>query len=511
MKRYNFTMMIFCLTIIFIVQCGPEQKPQVPSVLINSAVVTYISGNVEYRSNDSWEEAKLDMKLYPGDVLRTGFLSYCELKIDGLADLRIQEETIIGISSLEKSSDNQKARFDLDIGAVIFKVQSIIGNSEFEVRSKAAVCAIRGTEFGASVALNGDTSFFVKKGVITTFPRLFEMNKLEFEKKSDNFSKLILDIAEKQGVAITQDQEISYSLEETQKSVKILNEKIENLDKEALSQDQELIEMDKIFQTLFTEYRPREMSEKNRRFFLDDEKRENSSSNIEEPQLFSLQISTDPQGAVIFLNKDNLGLSPVSALKEAGQHMLFIEKIGYEPYETAINLKPDGLKLTIPLKIADLQIITSQEIIENFQGPNIYYSQNKVASADSVRDNYEMNYHESFWIRILNGRLKSITFKGDSGIDFYNGKLRFGATLPELLALLGEPLDISDTENHREYIYDELNVYVVDEKVQDILVKKFGPLLTHGSYSPQDWVIDFSLKLDAMVRDKGLTLQGDEL
>lgn len=471
-------------------------------------MVTHFSGDVQYRVEEDWEDVTLDMELYPGDIIRTGFLSFCQLNIEGLAEIYIQDNTIIGISSLEIENKTRRSDFSLDIGSAIFKVQHLVSDDEFQVRSKTAVCAIRGTEFGVYVEDSGDTTFFVNQGQIQTQPSNADISAIT-EDPSDILLGNVLDMLfKKHAVMVSPGNQIVYTQSQNLAFEAKLKQNLSDIKDLDESADKENIEteINQILEELFKQYQTQEIDAKYLNLF---ENPQESLKKTSEPlQEFQLEILTKPNEAKLYLNNQLIGTSPVDVKKTEGQYLLKIEKAGYKSYEKRISLE-DNLALDIPLEIEDLQIITAQELIDLFDPPNIYYFNGEVVSADRIRDNYEMNYHNSFSFLIKDGRLKSINFIGDSGIDFYNGQLRFESAVEDVKAVLGEPEKIEVSEETSLYNYKDLKIEIRDNKVDSIMVLNFYPLLTHGSYSPHDWVIDFSLKLDKMIRDKGLSLDMD--
>ncbi|PIU20645.1 MAG: hypothetical protein COT18_01180 [Elusimicrobia bacterium CG08_land_8_20_14_0_20_59_10] len=94
---------------------------------------------------DSWREAEADMPLEAGDKVRTAQDSSAELTLDGGGLLRLGENSSTELSSLKTGSSS----FFLRAGSLVAKIKGLLkAGQRFGVRTPAAVCAIRGTEFG---------------------------------------------------------------------------------------------------------------------------------------------------------------------------------------------------------------------------------------------------------------------------------------------------------------------------------------------------------------------------
>lgn len=94
---------------------------------------------------DSWREAEADMPLEAGDKVRTAEESSAEITLDGGALLRLGEDSVTEITSLKTGFSS----FFLRAGSLVAKIKGLLkAGQRFGVRTPAAVCAIRGTEFG---------------------------------------------------------------------------------------------------------------------------------------------------------------------------------------------------------------------------------------------------------------------------------------------------------------------------------------------------------------------------
>ncbi len=107
-----------------------------------------ISGSVEVLAapeTDAWSEAEEGMPLSAGDKVRSGADSSAEIALDDGGVIRLGESSTVKISSLGRSSTS----FFLDMGSLVAKIQGLLKKKleRLEVRTPAAVAAVRGTEF----------------------------------------------------------------------------------------------------------------------------------------------------------------------------------------------------------------------------------------------------------------------------------------------------------------------------------------------------------------------------
>ena len=105
------------------------------------------SGTVDVLASgetDSWREAEAGMPLSAGDKVRTGEDSSAEISLDGSGIIRLGESSSVDISSLDTASSS----FFLGMGSLVAKIKGLLkAGGRLNVRTPAAVAAVRGTEF----------------------------------------------------------------------------------------------------------------------------------------------------------------------------------------------------------------------------------------------------------------------------------------------------------------------------------------------------------------------------
>ncbi|MBU2573684.1 MAG: FecR family protein [Elusimicrobia bacterium] len=95
---------------------------------------------------DSWREAEEEMPLSAKDKVRAGESSSAEITLDGGGVIRLGAGSVVEISSLDSASSS----FFLRMGSLVAKIKKELlkRGARLQVRTPAAVAAIRGTEFG---------------------------------------------------------------------------------------------------------------------------------------------------------------------------------------------------------------------------------------------------------------------------------------------------------------------------------------------------------------------------
>lgn len=105
-----------------------------------------VSGGVMVKPADSEEWSKItgEMPLDPGDSVKTASDGVAELYLDDKGAVSIGRNTQLDISSLAQGD----AVFSLNVGSIVAKVKHLLSDKlKMQVRTPAAVCAVRGTEF----------------------------------------------------------------------------------------------------------------------------------------------------------------------------------------------------------------------------------------------------------------------------------------------------------------------------------------------------------------------------
>lgn len=111
--------------------------------------VLEVAGTVEFQTFNTtqWVKAKVELRLRPGDRLRTGLHSRAALQLSDRSVIRLESQTTIEIQAPRNS---EKHRFRLPSGTLFFFNREKPAEVEFE--TPFATGAIRGTEFVLGVS-----------------------------------------------------------------------------------------------------------------------------------------------------------------------------------------------------------------------------------------------------------------------------------------------------------------------------------------------------------------------
>jgi hypothetical protein len=102
-----------------------------------------------------WQAAKDGMVIMPGDEVRTAERNSVEVFLDGgkVGRIEVKEGSLFRIqkSEMDVTTGDRTTLLDLAMGKILVKVESLKGNSKFEVRTPTALTGVRGTIFEVTV------------------------------------------------------------------------------------------------------------------------------------------------------------------------------------------------------------------------------------------------------------------------------------------------------------------------------------------------------------------------
>jgi len=104
---------------------------------------------------EQWMPAKDGMVILPGDEVKTAAEGSVEVMLDGgkVGRVEVKEGSLFRIAKAETdpATGDMNTLLDLAIGKILVKVESLKGNSRFEVKSPTALTGVRGTVFEVTV------------------------------------------------------------------------------------------------------------------------------------------------------------------------------------------------------------------------------------------------------------------------------------------------------------------------------------------------------------------------
>lgn len=120
-----------------------------------------VSGEVAVKTvqGDEWSKITGEMPLDPNDIVKTSADGIAEIYLDDKGAIALGRNTELEISSLEM----EDAVFSLNVGSLVAKVKHFLNDRfKMQVRTPAAVCAVRGTEFAVEYSpMSKESSFAV--------------------------------------------------------------------------------------------------------------------------------------------------------------------------------------------------------------------------------------------------------------------------------------------------------------------------------------------------------------
>jgi len=151
------------IVVFFIVGCTKPPK------LIISAKLTFLSGDITILRKHNPQEVKLNMRLYPGDLIQTGKDSEVNILFANIGISKIRQNTEVSIQELWKSINGDQIRMDITRGRILSSLKKLTkekGESRFEIFTPTAVVGVRGTTFIVNVEPKKHTKIAVFAGEV---------------------------------------------------------------------------------------------------------------------------------------------------------------------------------------------------------------------------------------------------------------------------------------------------------------------------------------------------------
>ena len=224
MKRKTLSILIiFGITMIF--SCSKEKSQN-----LNTALVTFLLGDVTYMDGDQWKAAQPGMALMQQHRLKTGDDSAADVQI-GESVVRVKENSELILATLYKSelTGLEKNTLELTIGKVLVKPKKLLKGESFQVKTPTAVAGVRGTQFVVEASKIRDTRVSVLEGKVKVAKRIKALEEIESSTvKDDAVIKQIEQKVEENSVTVAENS----SAEVDAKTVDEANVKVEKIVKD---------------------------------------------------------------------------------------------------------------------------------------------------------------------------------------------------------------------------------------------------------------------------------------
>jgi outer membrane protein assembly factor BamB len=162
---------------------------------VSVGVVTLVEGKVQFKASPSaaWKDADIGDTIPVTGAVKTEEAASCELQFGKTAIVHIMAKSTLEIRAIDISQAKRSVELSLLNGALVAKVDKLVGTKDrFQVRTDAAVCAVRGTRFLVRCASDSSTSVAVSEGSVALIPASYDAAHFEVtttNTATDNNSK----------------------------------------------------------------------------------------------------------------------------------------------------------------------------------------------------------------------------------------------------------------------------------------------------------------------------------
>ncbi|MDA3958818.1 FecR family protein [Oceanispirochaeta sp.] len=128
--------------------------------------IVFIDGIVDLKpASGGLEYADIGMPVETGDSIITGYDGYAELELEDGSLVRVNEESIFKISSVQTDRGSQNS-FQLVLGSAGYKFTKTMKEEEPSISTPSTVCGLRGTEFTVMAGIDGSALYVVDEGSV---------------------------------------------------------------------------------------------------------------------------------------------------------------------------------------------------------------------------------------------------------------------------------------------------------------------------------------------------------
>ncbi|MCB9072755.1 MAG: FecR domain-containing protein [Bdellovibrionaceae bacterium] len=127
-----------------------------------------VKGQVHVEHDGKKGEAKVNMKVYPGDTITSGPVSRAKITMSDRNILHISPSSVVKIASYENSESKKNVELELSQGKLRSEViQSYKDKDKYIIKTPTAVAGVRGTDFLVSHDIkNNFTEVFTFRGSV---------------------------------------------------------------------------------------------------------------------------------------------------------------------------------------------------------------------------------------------------------------------------------------------------------------------------------------------------------
>ncbi len=144
-----------------------------------SCTVIYLIGTVSVQKAGRWSDAEIGDELLTDCTIKTGDKSACELQVGSLASVKIAANTVVSLKNLVLDSAKARSELKVESGIIGCEVRKLGKGERFEVRTRDAICGVRGTKFMVDAGSSSSTKVAVREGKVALMPQSYDSSRYE--------------------------------------------------------------------------------------------------------------------------------------------------------------------------------------------------------------------------------------------------------------------------------------------------------------------------------------------
>ncbi len=165
-RLYLFVALLFTV----VLSCKASRAEPAAPAEINTLIsqIVFFEQAPELQRSGAAVPVEFGTALQPGDIITTSVDSSCEIQLEGLGRLLIENGSTVALDGLRPAE--QRGAVSLLRGSVVAKINKLTNSDDFVIRGPAAVAGVRGTEFSVALRESGDLEVDVREGIVSVFP-----------------------------------------------------------------------------------------------------------------------------------------------------------------------------------------------------------------------------------------------------------------------------------------------------------------------------------------------------
>lgn len=139
------------------------------AINVRVATLKQVDGKVQVQRVETgqWVNGEVGMRLYEGDVLKTGGKSKAVIELDDGSVTQITSLANLKMEKMQRKLSSRQTDLNVELGKSWMKVKKLNEKKDkFDVSTPSAVAGVRGTYFSTEVEQTADSEFDVFEGLI---------------------------------------------------------------------------------------------------------------------------------------------------------------------------------------------------------------------------------------------------------------------------------------------------------------------------------------------------------